>query len=115
MALAAVYDLVREANIAMDKGEFHQGDVAATRELLAAFDRVFAVIADNDAEKLQALGYGDASGELADAEVEKLVAERQDARKRRDFAASDRIRKELADRGIILEDSRDGSVRWKRK
>src|SRR5580658_8859552 len=63
MALAAVYDLVREANIAMDKGEFHQGDVAATRELLAAFDRVFAVIADNDAEKLQALGYGDASGE----------------------------------------------------
>jgi cysteinyl-tRNA synthetase len=115
MALAAVYDLVREANIAMDKGEFRQGDVAATQELLAAFDRVFAVIADNDAEKLQALGYGDASGELADAEVEKLVAERQDARKRRDFAASDRIRKELADRGIILEDSRDGSVRWKRK
>jgi len=115
MALAAVYDLVREANIAMDKGEFRQGDVSATQDLLAAFDHVFAVIADTDAEKLQALGYGDASGALADAEVEKLVAERQDARKRRDFAASDRIRKELADRGIVLEDSRDGSVRWKRK
>jgi cysteinyl-tRNA synthetase len=115
MALAAIYDLVREVNIAMDKGEFRQGDVAAAQELLAAFDRVFAVIADNDAEKLQALGYGDASGALADADVEKMVAERQDARKRKDFAASDRIRKELADRGIILEDSRDGSVRWKRK
>jgi cysteinyl-tRNA synthetase len=115
MALAAVYDLVREANIAMDKGEFRQGDVAAVQELFASFDQVFAVIADNDAEKLQVLGYGDASGSLADAEVEKLVAERQDARKRRDFAASDRIRQELADRGIILEDSRDGSVRWKRK
>jgi cysteinyl-tRNA synthetase len=76
---------------------------------------VFAVIADNDAEKLQALGYGDASAAMTDAEVEQLVAERQDARKRRDFAASDRIRKKLADRGIILEDSRDGSVRWKRK
>jgi cysteinyl-tRNA synthetase len=115
MALAAVYDLVREANIAMDKGEFRQGDVAAAQEFLAAFDGVFAVIADTDAEKLQALGYGDASAAMADAEVEQLVAERQDARKRRDFAASDRIRKKLADRGIILEDSRDGSVRWKRK
>jgi cysteinyl-tRNA synthetase len=115
MALAAIYDLVREANIAMDKGEFRQGDVAAVQELLAAFDRVFAVIADTDAQRLQALGYGDASGAMAVSDVEKLVAERQDARKRRDFAASDRIRKELADRGIILEDSRDGSVRWKRK
>jgi cysteinyl-tRNA synthetase len=115
MALAAVYDLVREANIAMDKGEFRQGDVPAVQELLASFDRVFAVIADNDAEKLLALGYADASGVLSDSEVEKLVAERQDARKRKDFTASDRIRKELADRGIILEDSRDGSVRWKRK
>ncbi len=114
MALAAVYDLVREANIAMDKGEFRQGDVAAAQEFLATFDRVFAVIADNDAQKLQALGYGD-SGAISDADVEKLVADRQDARKRRDFAASDRLRKELADRGIILEDNRDGSVRWKRK
>jgi cysteinyl-tRNA synthetase len=115
MALAAVYDLIREANIAMDKGEFRQGDVAAAQEFLAKFDRVFAVIADNDAEKLQALGYADAGGALSDAEVEKLVAERQDARKRKDFPTSDRVRKVLADRGIILEDNRDGSVRWKRK
>jgi cysteinyl-tRNA synthetase len=69
MALAAIYDLVREVNIAMDKGEFRQGDVAAAQELLAAFDSVFAVIADTDAEKLQALGYGDAGGALADADV----------------------------------------------
>ncbi len=115
MALGAAYDLVREANIAMDKGEFRQGDVAAAKDFLAKFDRVFAVIADTDAEKLAALGYGAGDGAITDAEVEKLVAERQDARKRRDFPASDRIRKELADRGIILEDSRDGSVRWKRK
>jgi cysteinyl-tRNA synthetase len=50
-----------------------------------------------------------------DAEIEKLVTERQAARQRRDFPASDRIRKQLADRGIILEDTKDGSVRWKRK
>jgi cysteinyl-tRNA synthetase len=113
-ALAAVFDLVREANIAMDKGEFHQGNVAATQELLANFDAIFAVLKDEDAAKLKALGYG-AGTEISDAEIEKLVAERQAARQRRDFAESDRIRKELAGRGIILEDSRDGSVRWKRK
>jgi cysteinyl-tRNA synthetase len=115
MALGAVYDLVREANTAMDKGEFRQGEVAAAKEFLSKVDRVFAVIADTDAEKLAALGYGAVDGAISDADVEKMVADRQDARKRRDFAASDRIRKELAERGIILEDGRDGSVRWKRK
>ena len=115
MALGAAYDLVREANIAMDKGEFRQGDVASAKDFLAQFDRVFAVIADTDAAKLAELGYGVGDGAMSDGDVEKMVAERQDARKRRDFAASDRIRKELAERGIILEDGRDGSVRWKRK
>jgi cysteinyl-tRNA synthetase len=114
-ALAAVFDLVREANIAMDKSEFRQGDVEAAQQFLATFDRVFAVLQDNDAEKLGALGYGASNNGFSDADVERLVADRQGARQRRDFAASDRIRKELADRGIILEDNRDGSVRWKRK
>jgi len=114
MALAAVYDFIREANIAMDKGEFRQGDVPSAQEFLVTFDKVFAVVADSDAEKLRSLGYADAVA-ITDAEVEKLIAERQDARKRRDFATSDRVRKELADRGIILEDSKDGTVRWKRK
>jgi cysteinyl-tRNA synthetase len=114
-ALAAVFDLVRESNIAMDKGEFRQGDVAAVQKLLATFDQIFAVIEGNDAEKLQALGYGGDSDELGDAEVEKLLEDREAARKRRDFATSDRIRKELSERGILIEDTRDGSVRWKRK
>src|SRR5579863_9573138 len=52
-ALAAVFDLVRDANIAMDKGEFRQGDVAAVQALLATFDRVFAVLEDTDAERLR--------------------------------------------------------------
>ena len=114
-ALAAVFDLVREANIAMDKGEFRQDDVAALQEFLATFDKVFAVLEDNDAAKLSALGYGSAEGGLSDAEIDSLVAERNAAKKKRDFAAADRIRKELADRGIIIEDTKDGSVRWKRK
>jgi len=114
-ALAAMFDFVREANIAMDKGEFRQGDVEAAKQFLASFDRVFAVIEDDDAEKLKALGIGGDDAGISDAEVDKLVADRQTARQRRDFPASDRIRKELADRGIILEDTKDGSVRWKRK
>jgi cysteinyl-tRNA synthetase len=114
-ALAAVFDLVREANIAMDKGEFRQGDVAEVQEFLATFDKVFAVLEDNDAEKLRSLGYGAAESGPSDAEIEKLVAERNAAKKKRDFATADRIRKDLADRGIITEDAKDGSVRWKRK
>ncbi len=114
-ALAAAYDLVREANVAIDKGEFHQDDGAAAQKFLATFDRVFAVLEDNDAAKLSQLGYGKGASALSDAEIEKLVADRQAARKRRDFASSDRIRQELAEHGIILEDSKDGSVRWKRK
>jgi cysteinyl-tRNA synthetase len=114
-ALAAMYDFVREANIAMDKGEFIQSDVAPAQEFLANFDKVFAIVEDNDAEKLKNLGYDAGADGPGDAEIEKLVAERQAARQRRDFAASDRIRKELLDRGIILEDTKDGNVRWKRK
>jgi cysteinyl-tRNA synthetase len=114
-ALAAMYDFVREANIAMDQGEFLQSDVAPAQEFLASFDKVFAFVEDNDTEKLKNLGY-DAGGDfLNDTDIEKLVAERQAARQRRDFAEADEIRKALSDHGIILEDAKDGSVRWKRK
>jgi len=85
------------------------------QEFLAAFDKVFAVLEDNDAEKLRVLGYGSTETGLSDAEIDRLLAERNAAKKKRDFATSDRIRKELADRGIIIEDVKDGSVRWKRK
>jgi cysteinyl-tRNA synthetase len=114
-ALAAVFDLVREANIAMDKGEFRHGEVAAVQQFLATFDKVFAVLDDNDGEKLRAFGYGGTGSGPSDAEIDKLVAERNAAKKKRDFATADRIRKELADRGILIEDAKDGSVRWKRK
>jgi len=115
VALAAAFDFLREANIAMDSGKFGQDDAAAGLEFLTKFDEVFAVIADHDAEKLKELGYGSSGDGLSDSEVEATIAERQMARQRRDFAKGDQIRKKLADSGIILEDSKDGSVRWKRK
>ena len=114
-ALAAMYDFVREANIAMDKGEFQQIDVAPAEEFLTNFDQVFAILEDNDAEKLKSLGYEADDDAPSDSEIEKLVAERQSARQRRDFSESDRLRKVLSERGIIVEDTKDGNVRWKRK
>jgi cysteinyl-tRNA synthetase len=114
-ALAAVFDLARDANTAMDRGEFCQGDVAPVLKALEKFDAIFAVLVDDDAEKLRALGLGGAEQAPSDAEIEKLVAERQAARKARDFSSADRIRRQLAERGILLEDTRDGGVNWKRK
>ena len=55
-----------------------------------------------------------ASLSLSDEEVEKLIAERTDARKRRNFARGDAIRNELAEKGVLIEDGKDG-VTWKRK
>jgi cysteinyl-tRNA synthetase len=99
----------------MDRGEFREADVTQVLAALETFDAIFAVLHDDDAEKLRALGIAQDSTGPSDAEIEALVAERQAARKRRDFAASDRIRDQLAQSGVILEDSRDGDVRWKRK
>jgi cysteinyl-tRNA synthetase len=114
-ALAAIFDLVRDVNIAIDRGEFGQGDVAPVLAMIESFDAIFAVLRDDDSEKLRALGIAQDSSGPSDAEIESLIADRQAARKRRDFAASDRIRDQLAQDGIILEDSREGGVRWKRK
>ncbi len=114
-ALAAVFDLVREANISMDRSEFRQGEVQPVQDFLSTCEKVLAFMQDDDAQKLSALGYGDTAAGPDDAEINRLVEERNAAKKKRDFASADRIRKELADRGILMEDAKDGSVRWKRK
>ena len=51
---------------------------------------------------------------MLDTEIQALIDDRQQARRRRDFARADQIRDQLLERGIVLEDTRDG-VRWKRK
>jgi cysteinyl-tRNA synthetase len=102
-ALAAVFEFVREANTAMDSGQFRASNQAAALELLRRFDEIFAVLEPTVA-----------SGGLTDAQIEERVAERNRAKKARDFALADSVRNELLAQGVILEDTREGT-RWKRK
>jgi len=114
-ALAAVFDLVRDVNTAIDRGDFRQQDSPGALAALQRFDRVLAVLKDDDDEKLRTLGFGSKEAGMSDADIEALVKARQDARRQRDFKRADEIRQQLADNGIILEDTRDGGIRWKRK
>jgi cysteinyl-tRNA synthetase len=124
-ASAAIFDMVREANTLADRGELREDDKAPLLEALEQFDEIFAVLKDDDAEKMKAAkewarAHGiamesEAGGsEISDQEVERLIEERNAAKKARDFARSDAIRKQLADAGIVVEDTKDGT-RWKRK
>ena len=124
-ASAAIFDMVREANTLADRGELREGDKAPLLEALQQFDEIFAVIKDDDAKKMKAAKeWARAHGivedsevpadAISDAEVNRLVDDRNAAKKARDFARSDAIRKQLSDAGIIVEDTKDGT-RWKRK
>ncbi|HEV2489229.1 MAG TPA: cysteine--tRNA ligase [Candidatus Acidoferrales bacterium] len=115
VALAAIFDLVRDVNTAMDRGEFRQHDVAPALAAMRKFDSIFAVLEDDDETKLRALGFAPSRQDLSPAEIEALIAERQAARKQRNFQRADEIRKQLEDHGILLEDTRDSGVRWKKK
>jgi len=94
-----VFDLIREANAALDAGRVGPLNKGSLHAMLDDVDAHLDVI------RAQEPGLAD--------EVERLIAEREDARRRRDFAKADRIRADLRVRGIVLEDSKDG-VRWRR-
>lgn len=100
-ALAAIHDFVREVNIALADGTLKADNQTEMLKVVAKFDSVFNI-------------FGEAKQEMLDDEIQALVDERQAARKAKNFARSDEIRNLLAEKGIVLEDTKDG-MRWKRK
>jgi len=81
--------------------------VPVVRAAFDRFDRVLGVLSLRRAEEAQP--------PLPVEEIERSIEERHAARRRRDFAAADRIREDLAGRGVLLEDGPGGTTRWKRK
>ena len=129
--LGAVFEMVRQANAAADGGKLQQGDIKPLLAVLDDLDGIFSVMSDDDAPKVRrvlawartdgrednisaAAQQNAQSGAISDEEVEQRVAEHNAARKSRDFAKSDAIRNQLAEAGVILENTKDG-VRWRRK
>lgn len=98
-AITAVFELVRFSNMNADEGST-KAFVTALKEQIMKLTGVLGINAE-------------IKEELLDEDIEKLIEERQEARKAKNYKRADEIRDELADKGIILEDTREG-VRWKR-
>jgi cysteinyl-tRNA synthetase len=128
-ALGVLFELVRDANTAIDRGEFKAGNVAPALECLGVADGILDVLRPSQQaggnRRLNAeTGAYTLSGQpaeliheqaaLSDAEVEQMLQQREQARQQRNFARADQIRKDLTDAGILLEDTKDGT-RWRRK
>jgi cysteinyl-tRNA synthetase len=130
-AQGAIFEMVRDANAAIDAGKIRKDDVPALLDAIERFDEIFSVMADDDAPKIaEVIAWAEREGKqaqisdaareaaktagLSDSEIDALISERNQARKTRNFKRSDEIRQQLLDGGIILEDTKDG-VRWKRK
>jgi cysteinyl-tRNA synthetase len=101
VALAVIHNLTRDVNTALAKKQLREDNKRELLELLKRFDTVLNI-------------FGTYSQEMLDSEIQNLIDDRQEARRRRDFGRADEIRDELAGRGITLEDTKDG-VRWKQK
>lgn len=99
-AITVLFELSREANLYLEK---NQTDV----KVIEAFQNAMKTILD-------VLGIEMEEEDLLDEEIERLIEERNEARKARDFERADKIRDMLLEKNIILEDTPQG-VRWRRK
>ena len=90
-ALAAIFDFVREV--------YKKGGGKKSYKLMLEFDKIFNILTLEEADLSH--------------EIKKLIDEREKARKEKNFAKADKIRNELREKGIILEDTKEG-VRWKK-
>jgi cysteinyl-tRNA synthetase len=130
-AQASIFEMVRNANSALDSGQVKKDDVPPLLAALEKFDEIFAVLKDDDGPKMKQVfdwapteGRGKdispelreavASGQISDAGIEKKIAEMEAARRGRNFKVSDALRAELTAAGVVVENTKDG-VRWHRK
>jgi cysteinyl-tRNA synthetase len=100
-AISAVFELVSEANLYMQRERVTAETLELLMETLRTFDDVLGVLPGEEAE-------------LLDEEIEALIAERMTARKAKEWARADEIRDLLTEKGIYLEDTPQG-IRWRRK
>ena len=112
-ALAAIFEYVRDINTALDEGRFLEENRWDAARVLEVFDTIFDVLKPSDAPNT-AVRDGVGGIPLSDGEIETLIAERSAAKRQRNFARADEIRNSLQEKGIVLEDTKEG-IRWKRK
>jgi len=99
LALAAIFDLVGETNKAIDQKNISEKNLHEVYDAMMDFDKVLGVLEHK-------------KGELP-KEIMELIIKREGYRKRGDFEAADKIRKEIAEKGILVEDSPEGP-RWEK-
>ena len=99
-ALGGIFDFVRDINRLVAEGNFSEADAHKVLEVVDGFDTV--------------LGFMKRQEAVLDSEIEELIQKRIEARKSKDYALADKIRNDLEDKGIILEDTPQGT-KWKRK
>jgi cysteinyl-tRNA synthetase len=104
--LAAMFDLVRTVNTAIDQKQIGEPDVPTVRHAFSHFDKVLGVLSLRRIE--------DRQPPIPEDEIQAAIEARQAARRARNFAEADRIRDDMAARGVLFEDSPQGT-RWKRK
>jgi cysteinyl-tRNA synthetase len=130
-AQAAIFDMVRTANAAIDSDDMKNRDVQHLLAALTQFDEIFSVLQEDDAAKMQrVLDWAKAEGRekdispelleivrsaaMSDEQINQKMTEMDAARQARNFGVSDSIRAQLTAKGILIEQTKDG-VRWRRK
>jgi len=101
VALAAIFNFVREVNKLMDDNKLSRGEAEQVYELMMRFDKVLGVIGEVKKEE-----------EKLPKEAEELIRKREEARKVRDWETADKIRERLKAMGVIVEDTPQG-VKWR--
>ncbi len=111
-ALAAVFELVKHTNEAIESNRLGRKNIEKINAAFDDFNRVLGIFRRRGAANLPANVTVVRPEEELEPELEELIRQREEARQAKDFARADRLRKELLEKGVVIEDTKDG-VRWK--